>query len=108
MGSILDILWARERRPLSFGGWPILGFLLMALALLVIPYRLAASEAQARGDQLRAEITDIRRKNERLAGENERLRHEVAALKEPRNLVKVARDDLGMVRPGEIVFFVAH
>lgn len=68
----------------------------------------AANAAREQGDKLRSEIEAIEATNRRLAVENERLLREAVLLKTSESLVKVARDDLGMVRPGEVVFFVAH
>lgn len=46
----------------------------------------------------------FRQRNEGLAQENTKLRREIEALKnDPRALERVAREELGFVRPGELV-----
>src|SRR5262245_30886483 len=53
-----------------------------------------------RTQSLRLEIDELRAENGRLAGE-------IAALKsDPRAVEKLAREELGMARPGETVFLI--
>jgi cell division protein FtsB len=94
------------RQPPRGGFW-LLGLLLLVLFLVGTPYYLAVSAAAERREDLRGEIEGVRQTNARVAEENDALRRQVGLLREPKSLVKVARDDLGMVRPGEVVFFVA-
>jgi len=59
-------------------------------------YRRLAAEAEALGAQ-----------NQRLTEENQRLAEEVRRLKGDRSYIeKVARDELGHVRPGETTYLV--
>lgn len=106
MGSLLDFLWAKERRTVLWGGGTLLGLVLVAFLFLGIALRVAASEAQQRAEKLHQEISLINETNERLVVENEKLRRAVSSLKEPQNVAKSARDDLGMVKDDELVFFV--
>ena len=53
-----------------------------------------------RTESLRLQIEDLRTENARLAGE-------ISALKsDPRAVEKLAREELGLARPGETVFLV--
>ncbi len=54
---------------------------------------------------LRREIAGLEEKNRRLAEQNQRLADEVEALrKDPKALERAAREELGFIKPGEIVF----
>ena len=54
---------------------------------------------------LRREIAALEEKNRRLADQNGQLAHEVEALrKDPRALERAAREELGFIKPGEMVF----
>jgi cell division protein FtsB len=53
-----------------------------------------------RAESLRREIEDLRAENGRLAGE-------IGALKtDPRSIERLAREELGLARPGETVFLI--
>jgi cell division protein FtsL len=107
VGSVLDFLGAKERQVVLWSGGTFLGLLVVAFLFLAIGLRVAASDAQKKTEQLQGEISQVKATNERLSKANERLRREISSLKEPRNIAKFARDDLGMVQPDELVFFVA-
>jgi cell division protein FtsB len=85
----------------------LVGLALVILLVGVVTYRVASGEALARADALRAELLSIQETNARLARQNEQLSRDVAALRSPESLVQVARDNLGMARPGEVIYFVA-
>jgi cell division protein FtsB len=53
-----------------------------------------------RAERLQREITELRAENGRLATEIEALRHD------PRAIEKLAREQLGLARNGEIVFLI--
>jgi len=84
----------------------------VAVALGYVPYHVYASSGLARFVRLRAERDGLHASNLKLAEENRRLRQDLDALvDEPgdtelsRSAVeRIARDELGLVRPGEIVF----
>ncbi|MDC0706873.1 septum formation initiator family protein [Stigmatella sp. ncwal1] len=68
-----------------------------------------ASVADARGFRryltLRRDVETLQERNRTLAEQNEALRREIQALrKEPAALERAAREELGYVKPGEIVF----
>ena len=86
----------------------------VALALGYVPYHLYASSGLARMVKLRAERDALHESNLKLYDENQRLRAELDALtdddgSETLSLAAVeraARDELGLVKPGELVFQV--
>lgn len=68
-----------------------------------------ASVADARGFRryltLRQDVEALQERNRALAEQNETLRREINALrKEPAALERAAREELGYIKPGEIVF----
>jgi cell division protein FtsB len=78
---------------------------LLALTFGYLPYRIYARSGFARYLHLRGELTAIKAQNARLRAENERLQREADALaSDPRALERVARAELGWVRPGEVIF----
>jgi cell division protein FtsB len=61
---------------------------------------LALWEGQARAEQARFELEELRAQNERLADEIRALRSD------PRAIERIAREELGLAAPGEVVFVV--
>lgn len=87
--------------------WLLRGVAAIALALTFgyLPYHLHARSGFARFLQLRADLASLQAHNARLLEENERLSREAEALRsDPRAVERVARAELGWVRPGEVVF----
>jgi cell division protein FtsB len=87
-----------------------LGRLLAALAVTVllgyIPYHVYARSGLARTIALRRDLVALRARNGDLRAENERLAREAEALRSDTDLSaieRVARAELGWVRPGEMV-----
>ena len=55
--------------------------------------------------KLRGDVEALRERNASLASQNEALRREIHALREdPAALERAVREELGFVKPGEIVF----
>ena len=82
-----------------------LAALLLAAIFGYGPYHLYARSGFARYMQLRRELVVTQARNTHLRAENERLARESDALHgNPRAIEKVARADLGWVRPGEVLF----
>jgi cell division protein FtsB len=74
------------------------------VALGYIPYHVYARSGLARTLELRRDLRALRARNAQLAADNERLAREAAALRDdPSAIERVARVELGWVRPGEIV-----
>ena len=81
---------------------------LVTLALGYVPYHVYARSGLARTLQLRRDLSVLHARNTELRGENERLLREAAALRsDPDAIERVARADLGWVRPGEVIVDLA-
>jgi cell division protein FtsB len=77
----------------------------LAVCLGYLPYQAYGPQGMGRISHLKRQWAEIQQKNRRLVGENERLRHQIIRLRDDRHaLEKVARDELGLVRPSDIVF----
>jgi cell division protein FtsB len=68
-----------------------------------------ASAADARGFRrylkLRDDVEALHQRNQAIAAQNEALRREIQALRDdPTALERAVREELGYVKPGEIVF----
>jgi cell division protein FtsB len=82
---------------------------LVTFALAYIPYHVYARSGLARTIALRRDLAALRARNRELAAENERLAREAEALRsDPAAIERVARADLGWVKPGEIVVELAR
>src|SRR4051812_31761578 len=82
----------------------VLAFML-ALALGYVPHQVYGQSGLARLFALKRSLGELRRHNEAARVENARLKEQSAALqKDPRALERVARDELGLVKPGEVVY----
>lgn len=76
----------------------------VTVALGYIPYHVYARSGLARTLELRRDLRSLRARNAQLAADNERLTREAAALRDdPLAIERVARVELGWVRPGEII-----
>ncbi len=79
-------------------------------ACVFVALTLAAASAAAEGGfrrylRLSQDVKSLKERNKRLGDDNVRLRREVEALRDdPRALERAAREELGLVKPGEIVF----
>ena len=79
--------------------------LLLAATFGYGPYYLYARSGFARYLQLRRDLVVTQAKNARLRDEVDRLSREAEALRsDGRAVERVARADLGWVRPGEVIF----
>jgi cell division protein FtsB len=79
-------------------------FLLFLAAVAWPPLHLLAKGELSRYRRLRAELHELRERNEGHQRELNRLRLEVRALQTDRRAIeRIARDELGLVREGEIV-----
>src|SRR2546429_9212388 len=87
---------------------------LLALALGYVPYQLYGSSGLARYMRLKSERDALHEANLKLHVENQRLRGELEALSDDEgNLSRGAverppRDELALVKPGEVVYQVAE
>jgi len=84
----------------------------LAVALGYLPYHLYASSGLARYLKLRSERDQLQQANLKLHEANQKLRAELEAISDGPNgadishaaVERAARDELGLVKPGEIVF----
>src|SRR5262245_55290337 len=77
---------------------------LVAAALAYIPYHVYARSGLARTIALRRDLAALRARNRALGAENDRLARQAEALRsDPAAIERVARAELGWVKPGEIV-----
>lgn len=78
---------------------------LLAMTFGYLPYVIYTRSGFAKYLHLRGDLRSIQVQNARLRGEIERLQREADALSsDPRALERVARSELGWVRPGEVIF----
>jgi cell division protein FtsB len=76
----------------------------VAFVLAYVPYHLYARSGLARTIALRRDLAALRVRNRELAADNDRLAREAAALRDdPAAVERVARAELGWVKPGELV-----
>lgn len=77
---------------------------MVALVLAYVPYHVYARSGLARTIGLRRDLAALTARNRELAAENERLARDADALRDDLAAIeRVARVELGWVRPGEIV-----
>ncbi len=82
----------------------LLPFGLLVMAIIAVPLLILSEEGLPRYKTLSAEVTALKRDNGRLREEVLTLEREANALRtDPATLESIARDELGMVREGEIV-----
>ncbi|MBL8973705.1 MAG: septum formation initiator family protein [Myxococcales bacterium] len=80
---------------------------LLAFAVAYLPTHIYASSGADDLGRVEREHAALQRSNIRLRGEIAALRAEVAALKrDPAEVARIAREDLNLIRPGEVVFEV--
>ncbi len=83
----------------------LLPFALLVLAIVAVPLRILDDRGLPRYRVLKAELGEVQEANERLEAEVRALEREVEALRsDPEAIERVARDELGMIREGELVF----
>lgn len=80
----------------------------IAVALGWLPYQLYGESGLSRLLHLRAEVARLRSENLELRRKNRALRSELSLYDEDDagSVERIARDELGLVKPGEVVFKV--
>jgi len=72
---------------------------------MAVPVRMLDHNGLPRYSALRAELHEVRKSNARIRWEVRELQKTVEQLKrDPKAVESIARDELGMLREGEIVF----
>ena len=80
-------------------------FALLVLAIVAVPLRILDERGLPRYRVLKSELGEVEEVNARLEAEVRALEREVDALRtDPEAIERVARDELGMIREGELVF----
>jgi cell division protein FtsB len=83
----------------------ILPFALLVFTLVAVPLHLFDEQGLPRYRELSDQLAKVQTKNDRLRREIHELRSETDRLRtDPRAIERIARDELGMVREGEVVF----
>jgi cell division protein FtsB len=83
----------------------LLPFGLLVFTVVAVPLHILDAQGLPRYRALRGELARIEQSNERLRGELRDLKRDVDSLKsDARAVERIARDELGMVRDGELVF----
>jgi cell division protein FtsB len=83
----------------------IVPFGLLVFTIVTVPLHLLDGQGLPRYRALRDELAKVQSKNERLQREVRELSEETERLRgDARAIERIARDELGMVRDGEIVF----
>ena len=85
-------------------GW-VLPFALLVMAIVVVPLQILDEQGLPRYERLRSELEQVQERNGELERRARRLTRDVERLRsDPDAIEAVARDELGMVRDGELVF----
>ncbi|MGB5809534.1 MAG: septum formation initiator family protein [Polyangiales bacterium] len=83
----------------------LLPFLLMVMAIMTVPTLVLDEQGLPRFRSLKDELEELRGSNAELVHEIATLKNEIDALRADTDYVeRIARDELGMVRPEEFVF----
>ncbi len=83
----------------------LLPFGLLVYAMLSVPLRTLSEQGLPRYRRLSEQLVRVRRENVALQANIERLNREVKALRhDPASIERIARDELGMIREGELLF----
>jgi cell division protein FtsB len=89
------------RRSLAW----LMPFGLLVYAMVSVPVRILSENGLPRYRRLHEQLSRIRDENVSLTHDISRLNREIEALRnDPEAIERIARDELGLVQPGEIVF----
>ncbi|MEM7448659.1 MAG: septum formation initiator family protein [Myxococcota bacterium] len=83
----------------------LIPFGLLAMAIVSVPTLMLDDQGLPRYEALGGELREVRQVNERLRREVRALHREVQSLRtDPAEVERIARDELGMLREGELIF----
>jgi cell division protein FtsB len=92
------------RRETKTWAGRLAGAAIVVFVLAYLPYQIYVRSGLRHTLDLRRDLTALRTHNQELSAENDRLAREAEALRaEPAAIERVARDELGWVRAGEMV-----
>jgi cell division protein FtsB len=84
---------------------PLVGIGIALLAVWIVCCALDTPNGWIEYRQKRVELQRLQQENQRIENENKALERQVTALKtDPHAIETIAREDLGLVRPGDIVY----
>ena len=87
----------------------MLSFGLLVFTMVSVPLLIFDDKSYPRYQSLKAELARSETNSAQLKREVEALKRRVERLKnDPHAIERIARDDLGMVRPGELIFQFQH
>lgn len=92
---------------MRIGRWIFRLTLALPLAVLIgyLPYHAYGPQGIGQARVLQRELERLQQSNEKLQRDNGELQHRIERLRGSRRAVeRVARDELGLVRPGDLVF----
>lgn len=93
--------WAAITRTVAW----ILPFGLLIVSIVSVPLGILDEQGLPRYRALKSELAEVQRINDRLRREIEQRQREVDGLRsDPAAIERIARDELGMIREGEILF----
>jgi len=83
----------------------VLPITLVIAGVVLVPMKVMDSRGSSRVEHLGKNLKELNESNRNLIRENEALRAKIRAFhSDPEYIEKVARDELGMVLPGEIIY----
>ena len=78
---------------------------ILTVAIVTVPLRIFDEQGLSRYRELKSELAEVDALNERLSREVDHLTRDVRLLRtDPAAIERIARDELGMIREGELVF----
>jgi cell division protein FtsB len=93
--------WASLTRTVAW----ILPFGLLIVSIVSVPLGILDEQGLPRYRALKSELAEVERINDRLRREIEQRQRDVDGLRsDPAAIERIARDELGMIREGEILF----
>lgn len=102
------MLGAGDNGPVRSEGsalYLVLPLVLLGATLVGVPTMILSGEGWPRYQRLSHEVNVIREQNERLRREVEALSRQAKVLRrDPREVGRIARDELGYLRRGEVVY----
>ena len=99
-----DAEWSFMLRLASVLSW-LLPFALLVFAIVVVPLRMLDEQGLPRYQALRSELHEVRDGNKRMRRQVQDLKRSVNLLRsDPETIERIARDELGMLRNGELLF----